>query len=117
MSTSANRSSGSGIDDMSPGEMLAVLHMAPFLIPVGLGLLATQVDAVRAWLVDKGILVAAATDPMFALPGMSGDGLDLRRIALLALALLCAAMVASWSLRRRREQARLALLRGAGGLR
>ncbi|MCT1515308.1 hypothetical protein [Dietzia cercidiphylli] len=104
----------SGIDDMSPGEMLAVLHMAPFLIPVALGLLVTQVDAARAWLVDKGVLVAAAAEPMLALPGLAGDGLDLRRLILLALALICAAMVASWSVRRRRDKARLALLRAGG---
>lgn len=106
----------SGIDDMSPGEMMAVLHMAPFLIPVALALLATQVDAARFWLVDKGVLVAAATEPMIALPGMAGDGLDLRRVILLALALICAVAVASWSVRRRRDRARLELLR-AGGLR
>lgn len=105
-----------GADDMSPGEMLAVLHMAPFMIPVAMALLATQVDAARAWLVDKGVLVAAATDPLLALPGMDGDGLDLRRLILLALAVICAIAIASWSMRRRRDRARLELLR-TGGLR
>lgn len=63
-------------------------------------------SSAASWLTDRQILVAAAGDPVIALPGAAGAGLDAQRLALIvgAAALAMGATWATWAGRRGREE-------------
>jgi hypothetical protein len=56
-----------------------------------------------AWLVDHGLLAAAAAHPLVPLPGTGGAGLDVPRLAVLAAAVFVWVLLVADSRDRRRR--------------
>lgn len=84
----------------TPEEEVLLIHVGLAL----LGIVAASAGAFwlkgTTWLVEHQVLVAAKSDPLVQIPGSSGAGLDVPRLAILA-AILVATLVAAVSSARR----------------
>ena len=91
-----------------PGQPATTAQEELLLIHVGLGALAAVLGSAAvlwakgaAWLVDHQVLVAAAAQPVWVIPGTGGAGLDGARLVALAglcmgLAVVAFAALAAW---------------------
>lgn len=107
MSTSPNRG-GNGLAD-TPEEELVIIHVAIAAVGAVLASAGALWLGAAGWLVEHHVLVARSAEPLLEIPGTSGSGLDLPRIAIavaLVLAVLAAAISAGRRAveRRRREE-------------
>ena len=94
---------------MSDNDILWLLILLPFAAPAGLAMLPGVRDGVVEWLVQHGVLVAAAEDPWWTIPGI-GAGIDVRRLVVVAVVMIgLLTCLLSWvqATRRRRIHARL----------
>lgn len=95
---------------MSDADILWLLILLPFVAPAGLAMLPGVRDGVVEWLVQHGVLVAAAEDPWWTIPGIGGAGIDVRRLVIITVVMIgLLACLLSWvqAVRRRRIHARL----------
>lgn len=74
-----NTPGGNGFAD-TPEEELTVLMALMGASGVIVGALAVFWDKVVAWLLEHEVLIAASANPLVAIPGTEGAGLDLMRV-------------------------------------
>lgn len=95
----SNGRRGNGLADNEDEEV--------FLVNMGVLALSTVLGSAgllwlkgSAWLVEHQVLVSAAADPLLAIPGTGGAGLDVSRLAIAAAVVLIAVMGAVGGVRR-----------------
>lgn len=92
--------SGQFDEDTTTMIILGILF-GPALLAAGLGVIASKVPAVAAWLTDHHVLVPPADNPILVLPETGGAGLDLARILPIVVLLLIALIWSVWIARQR----------------
>ena len=93
--------SGPGQPATTPQEELLLIHVGLGALAAVLGSAAVLWAKGTAWLVDHQVLVAAAAQPIWVIPGTDGAGLDGARLVALAglcmgLTVVAFAALAAW---------------------
>lgn len=83
----SNAASNNGLAT-TPHEEMLLIHVGLFAIAAAIGSAGVFMHKGAAWLVQQGMLVAAAADPLLVLPSSGGAGLDRPRIAVAAAVLV-----------------------------
>lgn len=110
MRQTTHRSSLAEQAGIDTDDQVSLILLVPFVVgALGAGLPVLVVQATD-WLVAHGVLVAAASSPIWVLPGTDGAGLDARRLTGLGavLVILVASGISGlWHRRARRRECRL----------
>lgn len=94
---------GAGLDT---DDELSLILLAPFLLGALVAGLPVLAARATEWLVTHQVLVAAASSPIWALPGADGAGLDTRRVTALGAVLVILVALGVSGLRHQRARRR-----------